>query len=179
MTERRTVFGYFEDEETLRPQELVWGVLREPPAPKFGHQSVVTRTTVVLDVHVRSLDLGIVCVSPIDVVLDRDNALVVQPDVVFVSNERSEIVRDRIWGAPDLVAEVLSSSTAARDRTTKLMWYRQYGVRECWLLDPGRRTLTVVDFDAPGGRLRSFAGNEQICSAVLPRLGAETSEFFG
>ena len=59
--------------------------------------------------------LGRVLVSPVDVVLDEKKALIVQPDIVFISRERIGIVRDRIWGAPDLVIEVLSPGTRRRD----------------------------------------------------------------
>ena len=105
---RLTVDEYFDDPETLRPMELVHGIVREPPAPLYGHQVVVMRAIILLERHVRANGLGTVCVSPIDVVLDRDAALVVQPDLIFVSTARTSIIRDRIWGAPDLVVEVLS-----------------------------------------------------------------------
>jgi len=92
MSGRQTVNSYFSGPEQLRRTELVWGIVREPPAPKYGHQSVVTRTVVLLDHYVREHGSGRVCVSPVDVVLDPGKALVVQPDVVCVSNERLEIV---------------------------------------------------------------------------------------
>jgi Uma2 family endonuclease len=158
-------------------RELVWGVVHEPPAPRFGHQAVVTRALVILDLHVRSRQLGVVCVAPVDVVLDEPKALIVQPDVVFVSTERAAIVRDQVWGAPDLVVEVASRATAIRDRTTKIEWYRTYGVRECWLLDLSHRLVTVVDLQAQGDHRRSFTADEQVRSTVLPDFRAEAREF--
>ena len=54
-----------------------------------------------------------------------------QPDLLYVSNERTQIITpDNIRGAPDLVVQILSPSTAELDRTTKLELYAQYGVRE-------------------------------------------------
>src|SRR5262250_3042627 len=130
MSEDRVhVYEYFQYPESTRRMELVWGVVREPPAPRWGHQSVVTRLTTLLDTYVRTNRFGHVCVSPIDVVLDEPRDLVVQPDIVFVSNERMAIVRQRVFGPPDLTVEVLSFGTAFRDRTEKLAWYRDYGVR--------------------------------------------------
>lgn len=178
MSERLSVWEYLEGDETLRPTELVWGIVREPPAPKFGHQMVVTRAAVLLEQHVRSLTLGIVCVSPIDVVLDAQKGLVVQPDVIFISQERASIVRDQVWGAPDLVLEVLSRSTAKRDRTTKLGWYREYGVRECWLLDPRARTVEIVDLSAAVEGGPTFQGEQPVQSLVLPEFHAEASALF-
>src|SRR5262245_43096662 len=86
---------YFKKPEGLRPMELVYGFVREPPAPQYGHQSVVTRLSSLLDAHVRALGLGQVCVSPVDVVLDAAAALVLQPDIVFIAGERLHIVQDR------------------------------------------------------------------------------------
>jgi Uma2 family endonuclease len=175
--DRMDVASYLQYPETTRRMELVWGRVREPPAPRWGHQSVVTRLTVLLDNHVRSNRLGHICVSPIDVVLDEVKALVVQPDVVFVSNERMPIVRQRVFGAPDLTIEVLSYATAYRDRSEKLDWYRRYGVRECWLVDPVRLTVDVFPFEA-GADARTFEVRETIESYVLPGINLPVSSIF-
>ena len=176
--ERLSVHEYFRLAETMRPMELVYGVVREPPAPRYGHQSIVTRLTALLFAHVEEHHLGRLCVSPVDVVLDEHAALVVQPDVIFVSNERLAIVRDRIWGPPDLVVEVLSPRTAARDRTTKLEWYRRYGVREGWLVDYRNTCVEVVDLQSVTAP-RLFAGTEPMRSAVLPDWNVPADHVFG
>lgn len=179
MIARRSTSDYLSGPEELRRQELVWGFVREPPAPRYGHQSIITRTIVLLDQHVRSSGLGRVCVSPIDVVLDERKALVLQPDVIFVSNENATIVRDQIWGAPDLVIEVESLGTRLRDRTIKLRWYRKYGVREYWLIDPRGAVITVMQLnDAVRVRRARFRGAQPIRSAVLGRLTIPASAFF-
>lgn len=163
----------------MKPRELVYGVVREPPAPLYGHQSAVTQIGAALVAHVRGARLGLVCVSPIDVILDRDRALVVQPDVVFVSNERAQIVKDRIWGAPDLVVEVLSPRTARRDRTVKLRWYRHYGVRECWLVDQRARRIEIVDLAAPRARRVVCREGDALRSRVLPGFRPRAGELIG
>ena len=174
-----TVEQYLATPETNRPREVVYGVLREPPAPYVAHQSVVTHLGALLDAHVRSHDLGGVAVSPIDVILDRERALVVQPDIVFVAAGRLALVRNQVWGAPDLVVEVLSRGTARRDRTLKLRWYRQYGVRECWLVDSERRTLTVVDLAGDARqRPRTYRGEAPLRSRVLPRVRLTAARVF-
>jgi Uma2 family endonuclease len=120
--------------------------------------------------------LGEVCVSPIDVVLDELGALVVQPDVIFVTKERMAIIRNHIAGAPDIVVEVLSAGTEHRDRTIKLAWYRRYGVRECWIANPRACTIDVVDCGT--GKTESFAGAHVIRSRVLPAFGASAEDCF-
>ena len=104
---------YLDTEETLERSELWRGfVVRDAASPVFAHQIATTRLTVLLDRAARDARAGVVCVSPIDVVLDRDKAIVLQPDIVFVSSARRTIIRDRVEGAPDLVVEVISASTA-------------------------------------------------------------------
>ena len=179
MTERQTVDDYLSGAEDVRRRELVWGRVREPAAPRWGHQEIVTRTTVLLYQHVHEQQLGRVCASPVDVVLDARKGLVVQPDVVFVSNERVHIVDGQVWGAPDLVVEVESFGTRRRDRVWKRRWYGQYGVREYWLVDPVERTVTVLTFPTVGRmRRRRCRGDAPVESAVLPGLRVSASDVF-
>lgn len=174
-----TTSEYFKLPATLDPMELEYGVVREPPAPAYGHQSLVTQLSALLCQHVREHGLGEVCVAPVDLVLDRDAALVVQPDIVFVAADRLHIVRDRIWGAPDLVVEVVSPGTMRRDRTTKLNWYRRYGVAECWHVAPTTRHVDVFRLkDHPETRTR-LTGNASMTSGALPRWSMKLTELFG
>jgi len=106
-----TTYDYLDGEETNRRRELAYGVLREPPAPFFSHQELVFRVALLIKEHVEPRGLGRVGLAPIDVVLDAERALVLQPDVLFVTTERLSIIRDQIWGAPDLVVEILSPGT--------------------------------------------------------------------
>jgi Uma2 family endonuclease len=168
MANRISVDEYFRMPETTKPQELVYGLVREPPAPFYGHQRVVLEIAAALKVHVEAHHLGEVCISPLDVVLDESDALVVQPDVIFVSNERRSIIRDCIWGAPDLVVEVASPGSEQRDSILKLTWYRRYGVRECWLVDPRKSQMEVVDC---AGEFRAvLSRGSNVVSRVLPDL---------
>jgi Uma2 family endonuclease len=161
--------------ETLRPQELIYGVVREPAMPFDDHQAVLLRLSVLLDSHVREHGLGRVY-PPLDVVLDREAALTVQPDLLFVSNERAGIVDGRVWGAPDLVIEVASPSTAYRDRTLKLAWYTRYGVRECWLVDPKAQRVEVVDLRTD--TRETFSEKTPIASRVLPEFAVAAERCF-
>jgi len=162
-----TTDEYLRSYETNRPRELTYGILREPPAPFFSHQQVVFKIARLLADHVERAALGDVAVAPVDVILDAGRSLIVQPDVLFVSNERRAIIRDQVWGAPDLIVEVLSPRTAAHDRTQKLGWYRQYGVRECWLVDPAASRITVFDFTGAAPTFRTFEPPGAVRSPVL------------
>ena len=170
MSRRMTLDRYLAGEETMRPQELAFGVLREPPAPGLHHQIVVGRIFVRIERHVNRHKAGRVVLSPIDVILDREHALVVQPDVVFVSVARLGICTDRIWGAPDLVVEVLSTSNRRHDTVVKVEWYRRYGVRECWLVDPPACRIEVIDLTGATAVSRVAEASQVVRSTVLPRL---------
>jgi Uma2 family endonuclease len=159
---------YLSGPEELTRRELIWGEVREPPAPLFGHQSIIGCVYVLLQAYVRPRDLGTVIVSPIDVVLDANRALIVQPDVVFIQKARESIIKGQVWGPPDLAVEVASRQTALYDRTTKMSWYRHYGVRECWLVRPDRRDVGVVDLGQQGrAAFQWFTGDEILRSTVL------------
>lgn len=173
-----TTIEYFGTEETNRRRELARGTLREPPAPFFTHQDLVFRAARLLHEHVDPRGLGRVGIAPIDVVLDAGADLVVQPDVLFVAADRQAIIRDQVWGAPDLVVEILSPGTERHDRGEKLGWYRQYGVRECWLVDPRVEGVEVVDFTGALPVRRRARGVETLASTVLPALKAAACTFF-
>lgn len=175
---RQSVNEYLAGIEDLTRQELVWGAVVQEPSPLLRHQAIVTRTVVLLDQHVREQRAGLVCVSPIDVVLDEARALVLQPDVVFVSHERAGILRNQVWGAPDLVVEVESPGTRRRDRTLKLRWYRKYGVREYWLIDPHETAVTVIGLEGQRVRRRRFRGAGRIESPLLPGFREAAAAFF-
>lgn len=166
---------YLSGPEDLRRRELVWGVVREPTSPFAPHQRVTTRAAALLDGHVRHHDLGTVLVAPMDVVLDHERQLVVQPDVMFISHARAGIIRDFVRGAPDLVVEVSSRGTVRYDRTDKAHWYRHYGVRECWLIDPLQQADTVLDLSTDESH-HVVRDDEPVQSVVLPLFAHTAAE---
>jgi Uma2 family endonuclease len=176
--ERISLEDYLAGPETTRRMELEYGFVREPPAPNYGHQSTVTGLTVLLHEHVSERRLGRVCVSPVDVILDAERGLVLQPDIVFISSARKRIVRDRIWGPPDLVVEVLSPSTRRYDAIVKVPWYARYGVRECWLVDAEAGSVEVVTFSDAGPARRAFTGGDRVESLVLPEWAVTANLHF-
>lgn len=124
--------------------ELLAGELVMAPAPRLFHQRVAMRLGALFHVFVQEKGLGEVFAAPCDVVLSDTD--VVQPDLLFVSREREHVLRggDNVRGAPDVVIEILSPATAARDRTFKRALYAKHGVKEYWLVDPDTRTVTVL-----------------------------------
>ena len=164
-----TTEEYLRTQESNLPQELAYGVWRVAEAPTTHHQSAVFAFELTLNRLVRRHDLGRIYLSPVDVVLDAGRHLVVQPDLLFVSKDRLAIVRERIWGAPDLVLEVLSPRPRVGELSERLGWFAAYGVRECWLLHQDARLVEVLEFDS--GRIldrRRYQERAVIESHVLP-----------
>jgi Uma2 family endonuclease len=124
---------------------------------------------VTLDAHVRLRRIGKMWLAPLDVVLDNRKAIVVQPDLLFISNEREWIVQDRVRGAPDLVIDVLSPAPRVGRAQDRVRWFAEYGVRECWLVHQDQRRVAVLDFanQRLAGR-RLFGARDPIVSRVLP-----------
>ncbi len=174
-----TTREYFETPETVQPAELAYGVLYVRESPGVGHQRVVRDLTVALDRFARDHQLGEVLPAPMDVVLDQDADLVVQPDVLFVSAARRRIIERKVMAAPDLVVEVLSPNPRIGRLAEKVSWYARYGVRECWLVHLELRQIAVLTLD--DGRVVNralFEDGQAIESAIFGGLRLTPSELF-
>ena len=158
--------------------ELLNGELILSPSPKEIHQYISGNLYFKIATFVRERSVGKVYFSPFDVVLSDTN--VVQPDILFISNERTEIITpDNVRGAPDLVVEILSSATAERDRTIKLDLYAQHGVQEYWIVDPDARTITVLLRGEGGFGVAGIYGAGQILrSPTLAGFSVALEEIF-
>lgn len=153
--------------------ELLDGELVMVPAPSISHQRASGNLEFILREFVRRHQLGWVLDAPIDVVLgEGDEVEVVQPDILFISRERRHMLHhDEIRGAPDLVVEVLSPATEARDRGYKRTLYARHGVKEYWLVDPEKQTLEVYTLTPKG--LERVASYQRGQTARSPLLGLE------
>jgi len=131
------------------------------PSPNRWHQALVGKLYASLLQHVEQRDLGQVFVAPLDVVLAE--RVVLQPDVLFVSNERAAIVgEENVTGAPDLCVEVLSPGTERLDRTRKLDLYARHGVSHCWIVDVAARSIEEYVLAGDVYRVRSVTGNDEV-----------------
>jgi Uma2 family endonuclease len=175
-----TTAEYLASPETVLPRELAFGVLRVADAPLVPHQTAVGRLHIALWQHLELRGGGEVWLSPIDVILDDEHALVVQPDLLVVSDERRSIVQDRMRGAPDLMIEVLSPDARVGTITERLQWFATYGVRECWLVHLLDRAVEVIRFSDGAIVARdSYSVSEPIRSAVLARFDRTPGSIFG
>jgi len=182
---RMTAPDYFALPETNTRMELIDGVVVYPhwdeetmsPAPTPTHQDIVLRVGAWLLSYARERG-GSAHVAPVDVMLPDD--AVVQPDVMWRSADSAcARTEKRFRGAPELVVEVLSPSTAGFDRGGKYALYERSGVREYWIVDPVHRTLEV--WTASEGsmfvRQGAYGAAETLTSPTLS-ADVDTSIFF-
>ena len=134
--------------------EAIDGELYVTPAPSIRHQRISMRLTLILNGMLVEPGLGELFFAPTGVEFPVTEEGV-RPDLLFVSNERRGILADPwIRGAPDLVIEILSPTTAHRDRGVKRKLYDRQGVSVYWIVDPDARAIEVWTFGAEPGHGR-------------------------
>ena len=158
--------------------ELLDGELIIMPAPSIAHQHVAMKLGTRLDTFVEEGNLGVVYSAPTDVVLSDTD--VVQPDLLFISLERSHIITPaNIQGAPDLIVEIRSDSTAERDGTLKRELYAEHDVKEYWLVDPEAMTIIVLLLGEGGyAEVAAHRMGQALTSPTLRGFSVDLDEIF-
>jgi len=141
--------------------EIMDGELYVTPAADWSHQLALGNLFAPIWSYVHQHNLGYVVQAPMGVALDPESG--VEPDLVFVSRERSAIISKRgVEGAPDLVAEALSPSTAAQDRGIRMRRYAAAGIPHYWILDLRAHTLDAYRLGPDGYTAFGTFGSDQV-----------------
>ena len=157
--------------------EFINGVAHFMPSPTTTHQRILRRICRLMDLFVETYGLGEVLFAPLDVYLSDEEYY--QPDMLFVSNERKSIIQERIYGAPDLVVEVLSPSNGYKDLTHKKRMYEAFGVREYWILDPLEKAVEVLFNTENGFQIASKAYSKGfVQSQILSGFAVDIEQLF-
>jgi Uma2 family endonuclease len=158
--------------------EIINGELFLTPAPTTYHQRISGRIQFLLTRHVRETDVGEIFNAPCDLLLSEID--VVQPDIFFIAKERREIVEEKyVSAAPDLVVEILSESTAKRDRGIKAKLYERAGVKELWIVDPWEKSAEIFRrSEETFVRNALFSGTDTLVTRVFPGLEIPLTEVF-
>jgi len=171
-----TVEDYLALPESGPRYELIEGELHMTPAPATRHQRISRNLEYLLHSYAIAHENGEVFYAPFDVFLGEYD--VVQPDIVWVSRKRAELVSARgLEGAPDLVVEILSPATALLDLHTKRKLYQRTGVRELWIVDPTDDSITVHHL-ATGKDSERFEEDAVVESTILPDFRPALSRIF-
>lgn len=161
------------------PFQLINGELIMSPAPISYHQILSGRLFKIIDNFLEKNNLGGICLyAPIDVVLDDEN--IFQPDLIYISAERkTQLLQNQIMGAPDLVIEILSPSTAYYDLRQKKDVYERFGVKEYLIVDPIRRDAEVYNLMNEEFMLKQKEKqNGTITLSTLPGLQIDLQKLF-
>lgn len=158
--------------------EIDNGELVPMPAPTVVHQRIIMELAHAMDPFTKEHALGEIFISPLDVIFDDDNTA--QPDLLFVTTARKEIIKERgVFGAPDMVVEVLSPSSTRRDREEKSTKYLRFMVQEYWLVNPIERSIEVRiwrgDYWAVHSLAREIRSAE---SLILPGFSLDLTRVF-
>jgi Uma2 family endonuclease len=161
--------------EDNRLREIIDGELIVSPSPTSRHQDIVGALYRRIAEYLDGKPAGRVFISPLDTILARDQ--VPQPDIQFISAERTHIIGPRVHGAPDLAVEVISETSRRRDEVRKRELYEQYGVREYWLVDPEADKVTV--YRMSGGAFDAGTiVRVTLTTPLLPRLEIDLARLF-
>jgi Uma2 family endonuclease len=131
---------YLEWYDEGRRGEWVDGEVIEFMPPKIAHQLAIRFLFHVLREYVERFDLGVVLVHPCELWLASQRASR-QPDLVFDARAHLDrITEDRVDGPADLVIEIISQDSAARDVREKFKEYAVAGIPDYWIFEshPGR-----------------------------------------
>jgi Uma2 family endonuclease len=161
--------------------ELINGRIVMTPPAGWPHGQIELTLGRLFGEYVSRLKLGLVQGSSAGYNLPSGDTI--EPDLSFISAERFAAGPKPAPGeflriVPNLVVEILSRSTARRDRTEKKEVYARNGVEEYWLVDPDRKSVTVYHLGRRGyGAGKAFTRG-RVRSRVLPRLNVSAAEIF-
>lgn len=167
--------GQLNDEKQY---EILDGELVEMTSPILIHQAIGLTLAFLLKSFAKDKNLGHVMVAPMDVILSNENKP--QPDVIFVSKSRFNILkkRGRVRGTPDLLVEISSPSTGGTDRVRKRRTYEEAGVLEYWLIDAESETAQVLKLENGQYVEVAQAAGRLASAVVLPGFSVALAELF-
>ena len=170
---------YLQSPEIKQRVEIVDGMVTVFPTPPLRHQSVLSHIFMPVYEFVRRHDLGHPFFAPLDIIVQKEPLRVRQPNMMFISHARADIMKDYIYGGPDLVAEITLPSHTRAYMESKLPDYASINVRECWIFDLEARMVEFLEQE--GGKWRQvYIRGEGECleSAVLSGLELDISSIF-
>lgn len=172
------------------PEDERWELIDgEPvamsPAPNRNHQSILGELHLIIGFFLKGKPCR-VYLSPLDVRIDQEEGTpdeevytVLQPDLVVVCDKKKQDDMG-IKGSPDLAIEILSKGTARRDQNVKFKIYEEAGVREYWIVDPWKRTITIHLLGGDGKYSAPVCYSEKmkVESRVLEGINFSAEEIF-
>jgi Uma2 family endonuclease len=171
------------------PDDEKWEIIHgEPyamsPAQSTDHQAILGELFYQFRGYLKNRTCQ-VFVAPFDVRIpledekDEDTKSVVQPDISIIC-DKNKIDSKGCKGAPDLIVEIVSSSTFRKDVKDKFFLYERSGVKEYWLVYPNEKTVMVYKLGENGkyGRPEVYSEEDSVKVGIFQELNIELKEIF-
>lgn len=161
------------------PFQLINADLVMSPSPIADHQKILLELAIQIKGYMAQFnDHGQLLIAPLDVHFDEEN--IFQPDLFYIKSERkAELIKDFIYGAPDLIIEILSPATAYYDLRQKKDIYERYSVKEYIIVDPIQQNAEVYSLENGHFLLSQKAGKlEALQSRLLKGLKIDLALLF-
>ena len=127
--------------------EVFDGIVYDMASPSQIHQSISMQLSTVINNYIlRKKGPCSIFSAPFDVKLSDSPLIIVQPDIMVVC-DKNKLDEKRCNGAPDFIIEIVSPANPSDDYIRKLYYYKNYEVREYWIVDPRRKVITVNYFE--------------------------------
>ena len=127
--------------------EVFEGIVYDMASPSQEHQTISMELSTLINTYIKERNGSCrVFHAPFDVKLSDKPLTIVQPDIMVIC-DKNKLDGKRCNGAPDFVIEIVSPSNPADDYIRKLYYYKNAGVREYWIVDPRRKTVTINYFE--------------------------------
>ena len=162
--------------------EIIDGVHYVTPSPNVRHQELARRLVFEIEFYLRQHPgVGKVFFAPLDVIFTKWD--VVEPDVLLIAADQTEILTaDNVQGPPALAIEIVSRTTRKRDEQIKRRLFERGGVREYWIVDPKRETVTVfrreADQSFPRVAELTHMDRDVLTTPLLPGLSLALTDLF-
>ena len=145
-----------------RRVEVFESVVRDMASPSQEHQTILTELLVSLRNYIRDKGVGCsVFPAPFDVKLNDTPLIIVQPDLMIVC-DKDKLDGKRCNGAPDFIIEIVSPGNPSDDYIRKLYYYKNYGVREYWIVDPHRQKVIVYYLSQTDFEIETYTFQDNI-----------------
>ncbi len=130
-----------------RRAEVFENIVFDMASPSQTHQALSMELSNIIYSYIKSRKGSCqVFSAPFDVMLSEKPLTIVQPDIMVIC-DKNKLDGKRCNGAPDFIIEIVSPGNPSDDYIRKLYYYKNFGVREYWIADPHRKTVTVNDFE--------------------------------
>lgn len=155
--------------------ELIDGEMFWMDSPMRTHQKILIELAIEIALYIKTKKGTCeVYPAPFAVYIKKDNRNYVEPDILVICDE-DRLDEKGCHGAPDWAIEIVSPTSIKMDYERKVKLYREAEVREYWIVDAEKQTVTVYDFEH-GKEAAVYPFTDQIKAGIFEDLYLNLSE---